>query len=58
MPVQSKVAEQSSASFLRYLLIGNNKRKLVSCTVLLIIGFLLHVRNKRPEVDSLRTSRL
>lgn len=59
MVVHSKVAENASVTqLLRDLLMGTNKRKLASVTVLLIIGFLLHVRNKRPEVDSLRNSRL
>lgn len=59
MVVHSKVAESASVTqLLRDLLMGTNKRKLASVTVLLIIGFLLHVRNKRPEVDTLRNSRL
>jgi hypothetical protein len=36
---------------LKDLLIGNNKRRLVSATVLLIIGFLIHVKNKRPDYE-------
>ena len=59
MVVHSKVAENTPATeLLRDLLMGTNKRKLASATVLLIIGFLLHVRNKKPEVDTLRNSRL
>ena len=59
MVVHSKVAENTPvAELLRDLLMGTNKRKLASVTVLLIIGFLLHVRNKKPEVDTLRNSRL
>jgi|JI9StandDraft_1071089.scaffolds.fasta_scaffold672157_2 hypothetical protein len=42
---------------LRSLLLGSNKRKMVSATILLIVGFLLHIKNKRPEVDSLKNSR-
>jgi hypothetical protein len=57
MGVQSKVATQASVTnLLRDLVMGNKNRKLVSVTVLLIIGFLLHVRSKKPEVDSLRNS--
>ena len=59
MTVHSKIASETSVvQVLRDLVMGNTNRKLVSVTVLLIIGFLLHVRNKRPEVDSLRNSRL
>jgi hypothetical protein len=59
MVVHSKVAENTPVTeLLRDLLMGTNKRKLASVTVLLIIGFLLHVRNKKPEVDTLRNSRL
>jgi len=35
---------------LKNILIGNNKRKLVSATILLIIAFLIHVKNKRAEI--------
>jgi len=48
MPVQSKIAEPSAQAIIQNLLIGNNKRKLVSATILLIIGFLIHIRNKKP----------
>ena len=59
MPVQSKIAQQASTvNTLQTLLLGSNKRKLVSATILLIIAFLVHIKNKRPEVDSLRYSRL
>jgi hypothetical protein len=36
---------------LRDLLIGTNKRKMVSTTVLLIIAFLIHVKNKKPDLE-------
>ena len=58
MPVQSKMADPSAQQIIQDLLIGNNKRKLVSATILLIIGFLIHIKNKKPEVDSLKLSRL
>jgi len=58
MPVHSKVAEPTARVIIQDLLVGNKKRKLVSATILLIIGFLIHIRNKKPEVDSLRHSRL
>ena len=58
MPVHSKVADPTAAQIIQDLLVGNNKRKMVSATILLIIGFLIHIRNKKPEVDTLRLSRL
>lgn len=58
MPVHSKVAEPAASVVIQDLLIGNNKRRLVSATILLIIGFLIHIRNKKPEVDTLRNSRI
>lgn len=33
---------------------GNNKRRLVSATVLLIIAFLIHVKNKKTDNDVVR----
>lgn len=58
MPVHSKIVDESAAKIIQDILIGNTKRRMISTTILLIIGFLIHVRNKRPEVDSLRNSRL
>lgn len=58
MPVHSKVADPTVAQIIQDLLIGNNKKKMVSATILLIIGYLIHIRNKKPEVDTLRMSRL
>lgn len=52
------MADPSAQQIIQDLLIGNNKRKLVSATILLIIGFLIHIKNKKPEVDSLKLSRL
>jgi hypothetical protein len=49
MPAHSKVAhEAGAAAILRDLLIGNPKRKMVSAAVLLIIAYLIHIKNKRP----------
>lgn len=57
MPVQSKVANKTSIETMTELLVGNNRRKVVSATILLIIAFLIHIRNKKSDVDSLRLSR-
>lgn len=59
MPEHSKVYQDISAgNLLKDMLIGNNKRKLVSATVLLIIAFLIHVKNKRSDFDPLRAERV
>jgi hypothetical protein len=42
---------------LKDLLVGNNKRRLVSATVLLIIAFLIHVKNKRADYEPTRVER-
>ncbi len=42
------------APLIKDILIGNNGRKLVSATVLLIIGFLIHIKNKKPEYEPVR----
>lgn len=58
MPVHSKPAEQATSSLLTQLLLGSNKRKMVSATIFLIIGFLLHIKYKKTDVESLRNPRL
>jgi len=58
MPEHSKIADEiRMAPMLKDLLIGNNKRRLVSATVLLIIGFLIHVKNKRPDYEPARNEK-
>jgi hypothetical protein len=57
MPVQSKVAEQSVFTAFQQLLLGSNRRKMVSATILLIVAFLIHIRNKKPEGDPLKNSK-
>jgi hypothetical protein len=55
MPEQSKVAQDIAAlPMIKDLLVGNNKRKMVSATVFLIIAFLIHVKNKKSELEPLR----
>lgn len=58
MPEHSKVAEEIRlAPMLKELLVGNNKRRLVSATVLLIIAFLIHVKNKKADYEPARGER-
>jgi hypothetical protein len=55
MPEQSKVAQEIAAlPMIKDLLVGNNKRKMLSATVLLIIGFLVHVKNRKSELEPVR----
>lgn len=56
MPVHSKPAEQATSTLLTQLLLGNNKRKMVSATIFLIIAFLLHIKYKKTDVESLKTA--
>ncbi len=58
MPEHSKIAEEIHlAPMLKDLLVGNNKRRLVSATVLLIIAFLIHVKNKRADYEPMKVER-
>jgi hypothetical protein len=58
MPEHSKVAQDIKfGPMLKDLLVGNNKRKLVSATVLLIIAFLVHIKNKKPDYELTRAER-
>lgn len=55
MPTQSKIAQEIQLGpMIKDLLIGNNPRKLVSSTVLLIIAFLIHIKNKKPDYEPTR----
>lgn len=55
MPEQSKVAQEIAAlPMIKDLLVGNNKRKMLSATVLLIIGFLVHVKNRKSGLEPVR----
>jgi hypothetical protein len=47
MAVLSKEASLNMKNMLIDMLIGTSKKKLISSTILLIIVFLIHVRNKQ-----------
>ena len=53
MPEHSRVAQEQIhvGAILKDIFMGDNKRKIVSATVLLIIGFLIHVRNKKEAFE-------
>ena len=54
MAEQSKIAASSFKKFLQKFILGNRKKQLISATILLIIGFLLHIRNKKSYTETLK----
>jgi len=58
MPEHSKIAQEIKIGpMFRDLLVGNTGRKMVSASVLLIVAFLIHIKNKRPDYDLIRPER-
>lgn len=53
MAEHSKVAK-TAAETLMELLIGSKKKKIISATVLLIIAFLLQIRGKKSETETIK----
>lgn len=53
MAEQSKVVK-TAAETLFDLLVGSKKKKFISATVLLIIAFLLQIRGKRSETETIK----
>ncbi len=49
MAEQSKIAANNFLNVVLDLLAGSKKKKLVSTTVLLIIAFLIHIKNKKTS---------
>ena len=55
MPEHSKIAQEIKIGpMFRDLLVGNTGRKMVSASVLLIVAFLIHIKNKRPDYELMR----
>ena len=54
MAEQSKIAASSFKNFLQEFILGSRKKQLISATILLIIGFLLHIRNKKSYTETLK----
>lgn len=54
MAVQSKEASLNMKNMLIDMLIGTSKKKLISSTILLIIVFLIHVRNKQSTKKEIK----
>lgn len=58
MPEHSKIAQEIKIGpMFRDLLVGNTGRKMVSASVLLIVAFLIHIKNKRPDYELGRPER-
>lgn len=53
MAEHSKVAK-TAAETLMDLLVGSKKKKFISATVLLIIAFLLQIRGKKSETETIK----
>lgn len=57
MAGQSKVAIPQSATFkdvLFDLLVGSNRKKVLSATVLVIIAFLIYMKNKKSATENIK----
>jgi hypothetical protein len=54
MSSQSKIAAVDLRKVLEDILIGTTKRKFVSSTILLIIAFLIYVKNIKSGTDQLK----
>ena len=54
MADQSKMASANFTSFLIDILAGSRNKQLVSATILLIIGFLLHIKNKKSYTENIK----
>lgn len=54
MAVQSKEAAASIKETLINMLIGTGKKQFISSTIILIILFLVHVKNKNSSIDDLK----
>lgn len=58
MATQSKMIFDSFSALLMKALFGSKRKKIVTASILFIIGFLVHIKNKKTNIDSLRLSKL
>lgn len=58
MASQSKIIFDSITSLLTEALLGSRKKKIMSFSILIIMGFLIHMRNQRSNYENLRLSKL
>ena len=54
MAVHSKEASSTMKNMLTDLLVGSRKKQLISSTILLIVLFLVHVKNKNGNTDDIK----
>lgn len=54
MATQSKVAPADMKNFLIDMLVGTRKKKFITAAILLIIGFLIHVRNIKSSTEQMK----
>ena len=58
MPEHSKIAQEIRLGpIVQDIFVGNNKRRVVSATVFLIITFLIHIKNKKEAFDGLENDK-
>lgn len=58
MASQSKIIFDSLTSLLTEALFGSKRKKVMSFSILVIMGFLIHMRNQRSNYENLRLSKL
>lgn len=58
MATQSKMIFDTFSSVIMQALFGSNKKKIVSFSILIIIGFLVHIKRKRTHFKSMKFSKL
>ena len=58
MASQSKMIFDSIAVILTEALFGSKNKKIMSFSIVVIIGFLIHMRNQRSNYENLRLSKL
>lgn len=54
MTTQSKIVAQNIKDLLLDMLIGTRKKKFITAAILLIIGFLIHVKNMKSGTDQIK----
>lgn len=58
MAGQSKMIFDSITTLLGQALFGSKRKKVMSFSILVIVGFLIHIRNQRSNYENLRLSKL
>lgn len=58
MASQSKMIFDSFSALLLKALFGSTRKRAVTASILVIIGFLLYIRNKKSSIENLKLSKL